>query len=191
MPTKISDELKQAIREMPESEKDKLLLRLVAKDELLVRQLRHQLLEDEVDAEQQRDALAEQMRARFTSEGFAQWNYTPGLVMMELRNFSGMITRHVKVTKDKYGEVQLLLLLVNLPFRHQRQVLERKIRRSEKFARYVGKKAQVVLKKLQALNEDYYIEFEQDANEMLSHLQGYGPTAQLMHEYELPKRWEY
>lgn len=188
MAVKISNELKDAIRAMPEPEKDKLLLRLVAKDTMLVRQLQHRLLEDEVDAEQQRDALAEQVQAYFTSDGFAQWNYTPGLVMMELRNFSGTISRHVKVTRDKYGEVQLLLLLVNLPFRHQRQTLEKKIRRSEKFAHYVCKKAQTVLKKLEVLNEDYYIEFEKEANEMLGHLQGYAPTAALMDEYGLPRR---
>ena len=176
---------------MPEPEKDKLLLRLVAKDSMLVRKLQHQLLEDAVDMEAQRDTLAAQVRDHFASDSFAQWSYTPGLIMMELRNFSGAITRHVKVTKDKYGEVQLLLLLVNLPFRHQRQVLEKRIRRSEKFAVYVCKKAQVTLKKLTALNRDYYIEFEKDANEMLKHLSQYPPTAQLMDEYSLPKQWEY
>ena len=191
MATKIHDELKKAIRMMPESEKDKLLLRLVAKDTLLVRKLQHQLLEDEVDMENQRDDLAQQFRDHFSSDSFARWSYTPGLVMMELRNFSGAITRHVKVTKDKYGEVQLLLLLVNLPFRHQRKVLEKRIRRSEKFAVYVVKKAQIILKKLAALNEDYYIEFEKDVNEMLRHLSDYSPTAQLMDEHKLPRKWEY
>ena len=191
MVTKIPDELKKAIRTMPEPEKDKLLLRLVAKDSMLVRQLQHRLLEDEVDMETQRDALVKQVQDHFTSDSFAQWSYTPGLVMMELRNLSGAITRHVKVTKDKYGEVQLLLLLVNLPFRHQRQILEKRIRRSEKFAVYVCKKAQIALKKLNSLNRDYYIEFEKDANEMLHHLGEYAPTAQLMNEYGLPKKWEY
>ena len=191
MATKIPDDLKKAIRAMPEPEKDKLLLRLVAKDTMLVRKLQHQLLEDEIDMEAQRDALAEQVQNYFASDNFAHWNYTPGLVMMELRNFSGTITRHLKVTKDKYGEVQLLLLLVNLPFRHQRTILEKKIRRSEKFALYVCKKAQTVMKKLSSLNEDYYLEFEQDVNEMLGHLHGYAPTAQLTEEYDLPKRWEY
>ena len=191
MATKIHDELKEAIRMMPEPAKDKLLLRLVAKDELLVRTLQHQLLEDETDKEEQRNALAEQMRTYFASNEFAQWSYTPGLAMMELRNCSGTITRHVKVTKDKYGEVQLLLLLVNLPFRHQRKMLDRKSRRSEKFALYVVKKAQMILKKLARLDEDYYIEFEKDVNEMLGHLSGYPSTAQLMNDYDLPPRWEY
>lgn len=189
MPTKISDELKKAIRAMPEPEKDKLLLRLVAKDTMLVRKLQHQLLEDEVDAEQQRDKLAEQVTTYFTSEGFTGWNYTPGLIMMELRNFSGAITRHVKITKDKYGEVQLLLLLVNLPFRHHRALLDRRAKRADKFASYVVKKAQTTLKKLEKLDEDYYIEFEQDVNEMLDHLHGYPPTAHLAEEYNLPKQW--
>ena len=176
---------------MPEAKKDSLLLRLVARDALLVRKLQHQLLEDEADMEAQRDELAQQMRDRFMSDGFAQWSYTPGLVMMELRNFSGDITRHLKVTGDKYGEVQLLLLLVNLPFRHQRSILERKIRRSEKFAVYVCKKAQSLLKKLNSLNEDYYLEFEKEVNEMLQYLSNYSPTAQLMSEYSLPKEWNY
>jgi hypothetical protein len=152
-----------------------------------VRKLQHQLLEDEVDAEQQRDALTEQVTTYFSSEGFGGWNYTPGLVMMELRNFSGAITRHVKITKDKYGEVRLLLLLVNLPFRHQRALLDKKAKRADKFAVYVVKKAQTALKKLEKLNEDYYIEFEQDVNEMLGHLHGYPPTAHLSEEYNLPK----
>ncbi len=176
---------------MPEAEKDKLLLRLVAKDVMLVRKLQHQLLEDEVDAEQQRDALVEQVTTYFTSEGFSGWNYTPGLVMMELRNFSGAITRHVKITKDKYGEVRLLLLLVNLPFRHQRALLDKKTRRADKFAVYVVKKAQTTLNKLEKLNEDYYIEFEKDVNEMLGHLHSYPPTAQRTDEHGLPKQWEY
>ncbi len=176
---------------MPEPEKDKLLLRLVAKDGLLVRKLHHQLLEDEVDAEQQRDELAEQVTTYFTSEGFSGWNYTPGLIMMELRNFSGAITRHVKITKDKYGEVRLLLLLVNLPFRHQRALLNRKTKRADKFATYVVKKAQTALKKLEKLNPDYYIEFEQDVNEMLGYLHDYLPTAHLAADHNLPRHWEY
>ena len=176
---------------MPEREKDTLLLRLVAKDALLVRKLQHQLLEDEVDREVQRDALAKQVQDHFASDGFAEWSYTPGLIMMEMRNVSGAITRHVKVTKDKYGEVQLLLLMINLPFRHQRKTLEKKMRRADKFAAYTCKKAQIALKKLNSLNEDYYIEFEREANEMLAYLRQYPPTAQRMNEYQLPDEWEH
>lgn len=189
--TKISDELKKAIKELPEREKDKLLLRLIAKDGMLVKKLNHQLLEDEVDMESKREELAEQMRKHFSAEGFGFWSHTPGLVMMEMRSFSGELTRHVKITKDKYGEVQLNLLLINMPFRTQSKTLYDNQHRADKFADYVCKKAQTIFKKLATLDRDYYLEFEKDVNEMLQHLQQYPPTARLMQTYGLPATWEY
>ena len=191
MSQKISKELKQAILEMPEREKDKLLLRLVVKDAMLLKKLNHQLLEDEVDAEEQRKALAEAIEARFQSESFAYWSHTPGLVMMEMRDFSGAIGRHVKITQDKYGEIQLLLRLVNMPFRTQAKLLKKEQRRAEKFAAYVCKKAQIILQKLNKLDRDFYLEFDQEVNEMLDHLKQYPPTISLMDEYRLPATWEY
>jgi hypothetical protein len=191
MSTKISDELKKAIKNLPEAEKDKLLLRLIAKDRMLIAKLNHELLEDEVDAEAQRETLARQLEAHFSAENFAAWNHTPGLVMMEQRSFSGAITRHVKITKDKYGEIQLTVLLVNMPFRAQSKILYHNQHRADTFAPYVCKKAQDVFKKLKKLDRDYYVEFEKDVNEMLDHLRNYPPTKSLMKEYQLPERWEF
>ncbi len=191
MASKISDELKKAIKNLPESEKDKLLLRLIAKDRMLVAKLNHQLLEDEVDAEEQRDKLARQVETHFDSENFRAWNHTPGLVMMELRSFSGAIGRHVKITKDKYGEIQLTLLLVNIPFRTQSEILFDNQHRADTFAPYVCKKTQDIFKKLKRLNRDYYIDFEKDVNEMLEHLHKYPPTRALMDAHQLPKTLEF
>ncbi len=191
MPARISDELKKAIKNLPEPEKDKLLLRLIAKDSMLVAKLNHQLLEDEVAAEAQREALAHQIREHFTSQHFGSWNHTPGLVMMEQRSFSGAINRHVKITKDKYGDIQLTLLLVNMPFRDQSKILYNNQHRADTYAPYVCKKAQDIFKKLNKLDRDYYVEFEKDVNEMLRHLHQYPPTRSLMAEYQLPKVWEY
>lgn len=191
MTSKISEELKKAIKNLPEPEKDKLLLRLIAKDCMLIAKLTHQLLEDEVDAEAQREALSRQMQAHFASEGFEAWNHTPGLVMMEQRSFSGAISRHVKITKDKYGEIQLTLLLVNMPFRAQSKILYDNQHRADKFASYVCKKAQDIFKKLAKIDRDYYVEFEKDVNEMLEHLRHYPPTQSLMAEYQLTFRWEF
>ncbi len=191
MATKISDELKKAIKNMPEAEKDKLLLRLIAKDRMLIAKLNHELLEDEVDAEAQREQLARQLEAHFSSEHFAGWNHTPGLVMMEQRSFSGAIARHVKITKDKYGDIQLNVLLVNMPFRAHPGILYHNQHRADTFAPYVCKKAQDVFKKLDKLDRDYYLEFEKGVNEMLDHLRHYPPTRSLMKEYQLPERWEF
>lgn len=191
MSKKIPDVLKSAILDMPVREKDTLLIRLIAKDPMLIRKLQHQLLEDEVDMEAQRDELIQSMLSVFSREDFHHWSYTPGLVMMILRDFSGAIGRHVKITKDKYGEVQLLILLVNLSFRKQADILYQNQHRADKFADYVSRKAQIALKKLERIDRDYYIEFDKDVNEMLAHLKAYPPTARLMREYGLPPSWEY
>lgn len=191
MSKKISDQLKEAILHMPEREKDKLLIRLIAKDPMLVRQLQHQLLEDEIDMEAKRKELIQGAISVFSREDFHHWTHTPGLVMMVLRDFSGAISRHVKITKDKYGEVQLLVLLVNLSFRKQSAILYENQHRADKFADYACKKAQIAFKKLQKLDRDYYIEFDKDVNEMLGHLKAYPPTSRLMKGYDLPASWEY
>lgn len=191
MSKKISDELKAAILHMPDKEKDKLLIRLIGKDPMLIKKLHHQLLEDEVDMEAKRDELIQGATSVFSREDFHHWTHTPGLVMMVLRDFSGAISRHVKITKDKYGEVQLLVLLVNLPFRKQSNILYENQHRADKFAEYVCKKAQTALKKLQKMDRDFYLEFDKDVNEMLGHLKAYPPTSRLMSTYNLPASWEY
>jgi len=190
MGKKISDELKAAILEMPEKEKDKLLIRLVSKEPVLMARLRHQLLEDEVDMELRRDEIMQQMKDTFTRKEFASWTHTPGLVMMVMRDFSGDIGMHVKITKDKYGEIMLLTRLVNMPFREQYAILVNNQRRADKFAAYVCRKGQIVLGKLKKFNRDYYLDFESEVNEMLEHLKNFAPTAKLMSDFGLPDHWE-
>ena len=175
---------------MPDKEKDKLLIRLVSKDTSLMAKLRHQLLEDEVDMEQRRDEIMQQMEDTFTREGFAFWTHTPGLVMMVMRDFSGDINKHVKITKDKYGEIALLTRLVNLPFREQYSLLVEKQHRADKFAAYACRKAQIVFNKLKRFDRDYYLDFEKEVNQMLDYLKNYPPSAKLMDEYGLPQGWE-
>lgn len=190
MAKKISDELRKAILEMPEKDKDKLLIRLVSKEPTLMAKLKHQLLEDEVEMEQRRDEIMQQMEDTFSREGFAFWTHTPGLVMMVMRDFSGDINKHIKITKDKYGEIALLTRLVNMPFREQYAILDENQHRAGKFAAYACRKAQIVFNKLKRFNRDYYLDFEKEVNEMLAHLKKYPPSAKLMEEYGLPEHWE-
>jgi hypothetical protein len=51
---KLSADLKEAILRMPAAEKDKLLLRLVAKDEKLCQKLEYELLEEGTSLEERR-----------------------------------------------------------------------------------------------------------------------------------------
>ncbi|RZK68367.1 MAG: FtsX-like permease family protein [Pedobacter sp.] len=57
-------DLKNAITDLPVKEKDKLLLRLVAKDKVLTEHLHYRLLEDETDLEYRK----EQLKSDFTIE---------------------------------------------------------------------------------------------------------------------------
>lgn len=175
---------------MPEREKDKLLIRLVSKDYTLMAKLQHQLLEDEVEMEQRRDAIMQQMENTFSRDGFAFWTHTPGLVMMVMRDFSGDINKHVKITRDKYGEIVLLIRLVNMPFREQYAILDENQHRAGKFAAYACRKAQIVFNKLERFDRDYYLDFEKEVDEMLGYLKKYPPSSRLMREYGLPQRWD-
>ncbi|MCU0354340.1 MAG: hypothetical protein MUD08_11485 [Cytophagales bacterium] len=183
---KIAKHLEKAIVEMPQKEKDKLLLRLIAKDELLVEKLEHQLLGDANDTLDRRNELLEYVR-----EMAAYPHYdTPGWLMMAMRDCSGRITRHEKVTKDKMGEVLLSLALVNEPFRKQKKLLDKKANRAENFAEYVVKKAKTVMGKVAKIHPDYYVELEDEVNAMLGFIHGYPPCYGFLAVNPLPKSWQ-
>lgn len=108
---KFENDFKKAIEAMPESEKDKLLLRLLKHDLTLANRLYFELV-DGGSVDEKRD----EMEARIVSamERAIKTYGSPGYFMMELRYMSGDISEHVKITKDKFGEVQLNLRMVAL-----------------------------------------------------------------------------
>ncbi len=182
---KIAKHLEKAIVEMPQKEKDKLLLRLIAKDDLLTEKLEHQLLGDANDAVDRRNELMEQIREMAL---YAHYD-TPGWLMMAMREKSGQITRHEKVTKDKFGEVALLLALINEPFVQQQSLLEKKAKRADNFAEYVVKKAKIILNKLSKLHSDYFVELEDSVNRMLTSIHHYSPCQFYLRDTLLPRFW--
>lgn len=189
--SKIPDELKKAILKMPQNEKDKILLRLIGKDELLIAKLNHQLLEDEADTELQKQEILKKIREDFSNRGSRLYCATPGTLMMEMRDWNGDITHHVKVTKDKFGEIELTLALVNVVFDNYANFLHKEQKRAGTFAEYVVKKADFVLKKLQKIDEDYYMDFAEEVNKMLTYIANYQPCNYTAKELKLPKIWEW
>ncbi len=188
--TKISDELKWAIVRMPSIEKDKLLLKLIAKDEMLIAKLQHQLLDTESDTRKKKAELLEQIRNHVAIGGVYSNHHTPGLLMMGMRYCNGDITRYAKITNDKLGEIELTLALVNISFKDNAGMLLNNANRAETFAEYVVKKADYVLKKLPKIHEDYYIEIEFALNEMLQNIHNYIPCYHFAKEIKIPKRLE-
>jgi hypothetical protein len=180
----LSKELKQAILDMPQAEKDKLLLRLVAKDAVLCEQLEFSLVDEQSSLQRRRDEEHD-----FIEQVLNAYHESPGWLMMALRSVNGRITYHVKVTKDKYGEVELTLAMLNGVFEHQLPYIREYNGRTDNLAQYLAKRTQVILPKLEKLHPDLHIEFDEAINRLLENLHRYAP-ARYAREMKLPKRWE-
>jgi len=146
---------------MPDREKDKLLFRLIAKDEALVNRLTFELLEGSGSREERRNELATSLEKDITYA--IRSFYSPGFLLLDLRAMSGDINRHVKATKDKYGEIELNLLMLN----HALQGMSGRLdsfpaSKARTFSNYVVKRALKLQKLLSKMHEDIRLDFEEE-----------------------------
>lgn len=155
---------KEAISCLPDKEKDKLLLRLLKKDPILAKRLEFELVSaqsvDEKRAEME-DRIIE--RVKEFSEGF----YSLGYLNMDIRFLSGDITEYVKITKDKFGEASLNLLLLKEVLRHTNHHIasSRWNTKFKKIGVALLARAFKILTLIQKLDQDYFIEFENNLEE--------------------------
>lgn len=184
MPAAIEKDLKKEILQLSQNEKDKLLLRLVAKDRDLVERLHFVLIEHESTTEERRLDVKEKIA--FTALGHYQ--HPDGWLLKAMRSLNTAITHHVKITKDKYGDSELNLYLLTAFFDAQPSAFAVLNRHNDQICAYVAKKAESILKKLTKLESDYYIEFENDVNHMLTFVHNYGPGL-YARQLNLPKKW--
>jgi hypothetical protein len=158
---KLPDELKAAISKMPDKEKDKLLFRLIAKEEALINRLTFELLEGAGSQEERRSELAVSIERDVTYAIRAF--YSPGFLLLDLRAISGDINRHVKATKDKYGEIELNLLMLNLALEGIDGLLDQfPGAKARTFCNYVVKRALKLQKLLAKMHDDIRLDFEAD-----------------------------
>ena len=156
---KLSDDLKRAIKELSVVEKDKLLLRLIPGNPLLVRQLEFRLLEDSETTDSRRIEISEGIE--LAAKSYPDQYYSPGYLMMHMRDLSGYITSHVSITKDKVGEIELnLLMLVRFVENNRGRLSQEDFKRVYKLNEYVVKRVLKLFKLLEKVDGDYYIEFE-------------------------------
>ena len=181
---KLTDQLKWAIVTMPGEEKDKLLLRLISKDNMLVKKLHHQLLEDDNNMLEQREEILGKIKVALDNY---KYRLTPGELMMTMRGYNATIGYHVKVTKDKIGEIELTIALVNTAFGKNKTMLHESQKRASTFAEYVAKKAVFVLQKLAKIHEDLQADYEKDVNVMLAYIYDYPPCLEHIKELKIPK----
>ena len=161
----LSDELKAAVRELPEREKDKLLFRLLPGKPDLVRRLEFELLEDGNTAELRRDELLESLN-RYLDEAAKNY-YSPGYLLMDLRHASGRITEHVKTTRDKEGELVLNIALVlhSLP-RLTEKIAKAKPGKARTLTKWTVSRIQKILKLLAKRHPDEWLDYGDDLRDL-------------------------
>ena len=113
-------ELKEAILSLPEKEKDKLLTRLINKDQMLIKQMHYKLLENEDDlldrAHEAKMQIIESMKVLEKMMQKANFNKKYDYINMHARMLSGVVNEHASITKDKVSELELRLLILKLCF---------------------------------------------------------------------------
>lgn len=160
-------ELKKEILSLPEKEKDKLLLRLIAKDKVLTEHLHFQLLEDEGDLKYRVEAIKEEIISSMnTLSKQKKLNAKDGLVV--LRALMKEINHFVKVTKAPFEELELRFFLFN----HSVADFKSRIFSSYKnyeylFASYFVKQMLMALKKFDKLHEDLQFDLKESVNKSL------------------------
>jgi hypothetical protein len=186
--TKLSDEQKDMVRELPTKEKDKLLLRLIAKDDVLLEQLTFKYLEHEATVDERADLLREHYRRLLAPIGLS-----PGQLMMRLRQASGKLGRHVRVTKDKLGEVAMLVDMIHYMLTENLDAMRKRHRapaRWFKFSRYVVKRLPTLMKKADKLHPDLWLDFEGQLNEVLTMIWDTPEMSEEAEQAGLVRRWE-
>lgn len=151
-------EFKDAISHLTSKEKDKLLFRLIKKDRILAHQLHFELVS--VDTVQERRAEMVLLVTKMIAKSVTKFRYASDL-LIELRSISAKITEHVKITRDKYGEASLNLLMLNEALSKNKNELNRSIpKNAYTFNLYVLVRTFKILILIKGLHEDFFIEFE-------------------------------
>lgn len=155
---KFDKKFKEAISHLASHEKDKLIFRLLKHDLNLANRLYFELLSTKTLDEKRAEL---ETRIRNKVKQMTDRFYSPGYLMMDLRDLSGEITKHVSITKDKLGEASLNLLMLNEVLRLNNQHIQNTTSgKSHKLCLYIIARAFKILILVKALHEDYFTEFE-------------------------------
>jgi len=178
--------LKLEIRSLPEKEKDKLLLRLIAKDKVLTEHLHFKLLEDEQDL-MERHAKLVLVIEKSISDLSSNKKISSKETLTRMRGLIGSINHHFKVTKDVNSDVELRIHLLKLmPISYNEGLFSPLHKFNEKLYVYFAKSLQAVVSKYYKLHEDLQYDLKEALNEILTKTYA-NKTAVVAQELGLPK----
>lgn len=153
-------EFKKAIENLPSTDKDKLIFRLLRRDLDLANRLHFELVDTET-VEQRREKLSGLVTKKIqqTNSNY----YSMGYLFMDVRYISGDINEHVRITKDKFGEISLnLQMLIEVLTINSIHINNSKPKDVYKVLIYVIARAFKILLLIKALDEDYLMDFKDD-----------------------------
>lgn len=185
MAKNIDKDLEKAILEMPQKEKDKILLRLIDKNVILVEQLHYRLLEDEdYDLQVRKDKAIEAI-VYFSKLGNVKY---PKFILKHLRSANGSITHFKKITANKIGEIELYLILLNSFFENHSFITNYPLYHPDVnlIRLYLCNKLSALLKLIDKVHEDYKIEFAPALNKLLAQMQ-IGEFRSYAKEFKFPE----
>lgn len=169
--SKVSPELKAEILELPEKEKDKLLLRLIRKDSTLIQQLHFQMLEDEIDLEERRARTLKLVNSELNQvekQLGARKYYHPRDLLLDLRSMSGFVNQHALITKDKLGDLELRMHILIVTFQQAGTFFEYNNHANERLLVYIAGRIKNIYAAFKKLHEDLQYDYTEKLNEILA-----------------------
>lgn len=164
---KLDEEFKAALSRLSEKEKDKLIFRLIKHDLKLANRLRFELLQ-EYTAEESRDRLKNSLGKVMDRLLDAEPKYYSSMdLLWHIKNFVSQINEHVATTKDKYGEIELTLFLINKALKvYVQKELSQKSLYDNRMEQYVINKCMRTLLLIQKKDQDFWLDFNEELMEI-------------------------
>ena len=161
-------ELKIEILALPPKEKDKLLLRLVAKDKVLTEHLHFLLLEDESNLRDRVAAIKEHIVETMQTLKSSKNNNSKD-VLASLRKLAKAVNHNFRVTKAAFEDVELRVFLFNNTITKFKSSMFSSYKSyDEIFGTYFVKSTLVTLRKFYKLHEDLQYDLKEEMNKLLS-----------------------
>lgn len=178
--------LKAEILAIPQKEKDKLLLRLVAKDKVLTERLHFLLLEDDINLKERVTNLKEEILQVEQSLVILKGTSSKD-VLLGIRKLLKLINHFSKVTKASYEEVELRIFLLNqMPIKGKTRSFSIAKNYDQLLAVFFVKSVIATLKKFEKLHEDLQFDLKEDINKLLSKI--YNGIPNIAVDLGLPKQ---